>query len=173
MFSDHGMNLEENRRVDLATTLGRQGFQVVGQFTKNRRREVSIPAFGLCSYAAAYCGDDEVVPDVARGLTEITGVDFVVYKNGSEVVLESSRGSARIERHANSYRYVSVKGDPLELEATIRTLREQGKLDQRVSPRILYGSSRQARIAILMRWRTSTRRSLHHASSIRRIFSLV
>jgi Type I phosphodiesterase / nucleotide pyrophosphatase len=130
MFSDHGMNLEDNSRVNLATTLGRQGFQVVGQFTKNKRREVSIPAFGLCSYAATYCGDDEVVPDVARGLTEVTGVDFVVYKNGSEVVLESSRGSARIERNANSYRYVSVKGDPLELEATIRTLREQGKLDQ-------------------------------------------
>src|ERR1700741_1056649 len=40
MFSDHGMNLEENRRVDLASTLQRRGFQVV------------IPAFGLCSYAA-------------------------------------------------------------------------------------------------------------------------
>src|SRR5918996_3868821 len=40
MFSDHGMNLEENRRVDLMTTLRRKGFRVV------------IPAFGLCSYAA-------------------------------------------------------------------------------------------------------------------------
>src|SRR5918996_818888 len=29
MFSDHGMNLEENRRVDLMTTLRRKGFRVV------------------------------------------------------------------------------------------------------------------------------------------------
>src|SRR5215218_7040137 len=50
MFSDHGMNLEENRRVDLASTLRRKSFQVV------------IPAFGLCSYAAIYCGDDQRIP---------------------------------------------------------------------------------------------------------------
>src|SRR5215216_3361797 len=35
MFSDHGMNLEENRRVDLKSTLARHGFQAV------------VPAFGL------------------------------------------------------------------------------------------------------------------------------
>src|SRR5918993_2217904 len=43
MFSDHGMNLEENHRTALASTLQRKGYDVV------------IPAFGLCSYAAAYC----------------------------------------------------------------------------------------------------------------------
>jgi hypothetical protein len=122
MFSDHGMNLEENRRVDLATGLGRQGFRVAGQFTQNRRREVSIPAFGLCSYAAAYCGDDEVVPDVARILIEIPGVDIVVYKDGNEVAVESSRGSARIQRRNGSYRYLRTNGDPLELEPIVKRL---------------------------------------------------
>jgi hypothetical protein len=130
MFSDHGMNLEENRRVNLSTTLAKQGFRVVGQFTKNRKRELSIPAFGLCSYAAAYCGDEEVVPVAARGMVEIPGVDFVVYKYGACVELESSRGRARIERRDDSYRYVNTKGDPLELEATISLLRDEGMLDQ-------------------------------------------
>jgi hypothetical protein len=130
MFSDHGMNLEENRRVDLATTLGKQGFQVVGQFTRNKRRELSIPAFGLCSYAAAYCGDGEVVPQAARALLETKGVDFVVYKNGTEVLLETSRGRARIERREDRYRYVNTNGDPLELESTIKSLRDEGKLDE-------------------------------------------
>src|SRR5215217_1084856 len=73
MFSDHGMNLEENRRVALASTLQRRGFKVV------------IPAFGLCSYAALYC-DEDVIPEVARASAEVNGVDFAVYKDAAEVV---------------------------------------------------------------------------------------
>ena len=108
MFSDHGMNLEENRRVPLTEALVRRGFQVV------------IPAFGLCSYAALYCRDTDVIPEVARASAEITGVDFAVYKDGGDVVVESERGQARIERRldgdAASYRYVMVSGDPLRLK---------------------------------------------------------
>ena len=104
MFSDHGMNLEENRRIPLASTLSRRGFKVV------------IPAFGLCSYAALYC-DEDVIPEVARTSAEVTGVDFAVYKDAAAVVIESSRGQARIEYEAatDSYRYVMVSGDPLQL----------------------------------------------------------
>ena len=104
MFSDHGMNLEENRRIPLASTLRRRGFKVV------------IPAFGLCSYAALYC-DEDVIPEVARTSAEVTGVDFAVYKDAAAVVIESSRGQARVEYEAasSSYRYVIVSGDPLQL----------------------------------------------------------
>lgn len=104
MFSDHGMNLEENRRVPLASTLRRRGFRVV------------IPAFGLCSYAALYC-DGDVIPEVARASVEMTGVDFAVYKDATNVVIESSSGQARIEYEAatDSYRYSIVSGDPLQL----------------------------------------------------------
>ena len=107
MFSDHGMNLEENRRADLKSTMARRGFEVV------------IPAFGLCSYAAVYCRDDQRIPEMATALAEITGVDFAVYKDGNEVVLESDRGRARIKFQPdnNSYQYSSVSGDPLELGA--------------------------------------------------------
>src|SRR5258705_13012812 len=109
MFSDHGMNLEENRRVNLATSLRRQGFQIVPRLTGKRRLALSIPAFGLCSYAAIYCEDNEFVPEAASGITKTPGIDFVVYRDGLEVVLESSQGTARIERRANgqtvSYRY--------------------------------------------------------------------
>ena len=130
MFSDHGMNLEENRRVDLATMLRKQRFRVVGQFTHDRKHEISIPAFGLCSYAAAYCGDEMLVPEAARAIVETRGIDFVVYKDGDEVALESSRGHARIQRREDRYRYVNTNGDPLELESTISNLRENGKLDE-------------------------------------------
>jgi hypothetical protein len=105
MFSDHGMNLEENRRVDLASTLQRRGYRVV------------IPAFGLCSYAALYCQDDQRIPEIAAASVEVTGIDFAVYKEGSEVVVESTRGRARVayDPDMDSYRYSMVSGDPLEL----------------------------------------------------------
>jgi len=105
MFSDHGMNLEENRRANLASTLQRRGFRVV------------IPAFGLCSYAALYCQDADQIPEVARASAEVTGIDFAVYKDTGGVVIESDRGRARIEyQPANeTYRYVKVSGDPLQL----------------------------------------------------------
>lgn len=105
MFSDHGMNLEENRRVDLASALQRRGFRVV------------IPAFGLCSYAAIYCQDDQRIPEIAAASVEVTGIDFAVYKDVQEVVVESGRGRARIKYDpvVDSYRYSIVSGDPLEL----------------------------------------------------------
>jgi hypothetical protein len=105
MFSDHGMNLEENRRVNLATMLRQRGFAV------------SVPAFGLCSYAAVYSHDDQRIPEIARAIAELTGVDFAVYKSDTAVVVESDRGQARIEYTpgTESYRYVNVSGDPLDL----------------------------------------------------------
>ena len=103
MFSDHGMNLEENRRVPLRTELKRRGFEVV------------IPAFGLCSYVALYCRDDQRIPEVARASAEIKGVDFAVYKDGDEVVVESDRGRARIQSQEEGLQYLTATGDPLEL----------------------------------------------------------
>jgi len=103
LFSDHGMNLEENKRADLSSTLRRRGFEVV------------IPAFGLCSYAAAYCRDDQRIPEAARATAEIEGVDFAVYKDGDAVVVESDRGQARIDRGEEQLRYTTVTGDPLAL----------------------------------------------------------
>jgi len=105
MFSDHGMNLEENRRANLASTLQRRGFRVV------------IPAFGLCSYAAVYCQDADKIPEIARACTEVTGIDFAVYKDRAAVVIETDRGRARIEYQpaSESYRYLKLSGDPLDL----------------------------------------------------------
>ena len=111
MFSDHGMNLDDNRRVNLASTLRQQGFEFV------------IPAFGLCSYAAIYCQDTDRIPEVARASAEVNGVDLALYKDGSDVVVESARGQARVEYEpaTDSYRYVTVNGDPLELNSFANT----------------------------------------------------
>lgn len=129
LFSDHGMNLEENRRVDLTAQLQRRGFQVGSRLGGSKGRALSIPAFGLCSYAAVYCGDEQFVPEAARAIVEIAGVDFVVYRDGQAVTVEGQRGNARIDRRENSYRYVNKKGDPLELQSIVN---EDGFIDDSV-----------------------------------------
>ena len=130
VFSDHGMNLEENSRIDLVTHLRRKNFKVSSQL-KNNGRAVSIPAFGLCSYAAAYCGDEALIPETAEAVIEIRGVDFVVYRDGEGVTLRSSKGNARIERSDNDqYRYVPTSGDPLDLKAATDSLRAEGRMDE-------------------------------------------
>jgi hypothetical protein len=105
MFSDHGMNLEENQRVPLQSELKRRGFDVV------------IPAFGLCSYAAVYCRDEQHIPEVARASAEMKGVDFAIYRDGVEVVIESDRGQARIQSEGDGFKYLTATGDPLALGA--------------------------------------------------------
>jgi hypothetical protein len=129
LFSDHGMNLEENQRVDLVQHLRRKNFKFSGQL-KNGGRALAIPAFGLCSYAAVYSAQQELIPDAANALIEIPGVDFVVFRDEADVVLRSSRGQARIERNeGDRFRYLASTGDPLQLQPTIQTLQAEGKMD--------------------------------------------
>jgi len=81
---------------------------------RRRGLRVAVPAFGLCSYVAVYCGED-VIPETARAIVEVRGVDFACYNDGGEVVVESERGTARIAREGMNYRYRIVSGDVLEL----------------------------------------------------------
>lgn len=132
LFSDHGMNLQENRRANLATNLQRRGFAVRSNLGDRRKRAVSLPAFGLCSYAAAYCASAEIIQDVASALIEEPGVDFVVHRDGTDVLVMGNRGSARIERRINgdeAFRYSAILGDPLELHHIIASMKEAGEIE--------------------------------------------
>jgi hypothetical protein len=132
LFSDHGMNLEENQRVNLLTGLRSHGVTVLNKLAGNEKRAVSVPTFGLCSYAAAYCSRTEDIEAVADVMTEVKGVDFVVLRDEASVVLKSSRGSARIDQRVRdeivSYRYLSQEGDPLQL-ASVSNLVGTGEFD--------------------------------------------
>jgi hypothetical protein len=134
LFSDHGMNLQDNTRVNLATELRRKGYKLDPQFGAMDKRQVAIPAFGLCSYVALYCRDQEAVPDLGDHLSEVKGVDFSVSLDGSGgVLVKGAKGSALIEaRKKNdhvSYRYVPHTGDPLQLNQVLKSLSDEGKLD--------------------------------------------
>ena len=135
LFSDHGMNLRENRRIHLQTHLRDRGFTASGSFRAKSQSMVAIPAFGLCGYAAIYCGDEDAVADVANALVELEGVDFSIYKDGTEAVaLTGAKGVARVERKERSgetrYRYLTSDGDPLQLQPIVEVLKQAGKLDE-------------------------------------------
>jgi hypothetical protein len=134
LFSDHGMNLRENRRIHLKTHLRARGFTLSSHFLKGSPKTLSVPAFGLCGYAAIYCGNEDSVAEAASALVELEGVDFSIYKDGSEAVaVTGPNGIARIERKETngsvSYRYQTSEGDPLQLKPVIDLLRKAARLD--------------------------------------------
>ncbi|HYN85609.1 MAG TPA: alkaline phosphatase family protein [Pyrinomonadaceae bacterium] len=137
LFSDHGMNLEENRRVHLQSHLRRYGFEVTNDFRgRAGRARVSAPAFGLCSYAAVYCAEETAAAEVSHALSNLEGVDFSVRRGdeGRGVFVEGEKGAAVVERREGAdgrtlYRYGRVKGDPLALASVARELEEAGLAD--------------------------------------------
>jgi hypothetical protein len=142
------MNLQENTRVNLATELKRKGFKLDSQFGEMDKRQLAIPGFGLCSYAAIYCRDKEAVPELVNFLPEVEGIDFSVSLNGSSgVLVKGAKGSALIESRAENgntaYRYVPTDGDPLKLNDLLKTLADEGKLDDQgfASDETLYSAT--------------------------------
>ena len=135
LFSDHGMNLEENRRIPLQTQLRRHGIEVAGDLRrKSERPRISTPAFGLCSFASIYCADETDPAEVSAALAELEGSDFSVRREGDDVLVHGGRGRARIQRREDAsrgllYRYERLDGDPLELAPIMRELEEGGELD--------------------------------------------
>lgn len=136
LFSDHGMNLEENQRVHLQTQLRQCGYEITKRLRGRGSRSVAAPAFGLCGYAALYCADETAPAGVADALASLKGVDFSIFRDGSgAVMVKGARGTARIHRMSNGYgalyRYEQIDGDPLQLSPVVRSLGEDGQLDQR------------------------------------------
>jgi hypothetical protein len=136
VFSDHGMNLVENQRVPLQTHLARAGYEVVGDLRRPRgRRRVAAPAFGLCGYAALYCGDETDPAELAGALTTLEGVDFSAHREGEAVAVVGARGRARLRRERREgglfYAYEMLDGDPLALSETMASLRAERLLDER------------------------------------------
>jgi hypothetical protein len=138
LFSDHGMNLEENRRLHLQTHLRRSGYEVVSHMRRPRsKRRVSAPGFGLCGYVALYCGEETDRAELADALRELEGVDFSVHRDESDdaAIVTGARGRASIQRTqrdgATLYRYEQKGGDPLGLAEALSSLSREGQLDER------------------------------------------
>lgn len=135
-FSDHGMNLEENRRVHLQTHLRKRGYQLTDKFCERASRRVALPAFGLIGFSALYCADEEAAATLADSLVELEGIDFSLFREGKEVVgVRGERGAARIHRRQSDtgetfYRYEQLENDPLQLKEAASALRLAGEMDE-------------------------------------------
>jgi hypothetical protein len=134
LFSDHGMNLRENHRAPLKAHLQRRGFTFHSSLANATHKSLAIPAFGLCGYAALYCGKREAAADLAEALIELEGLDFSLYRDGAgAIVVTGPGGRARVEKKVNGgvrYRYVATDNDPLQLLPVMAALREKAELDE-------------------------------------------
>ena len=135
LFSDHGMTIQEIRRVHLQTHLRHRGYELTDHLNGTKgRRAVALPAFGLIGYAAHFC-DEETIPTLALDLAELEGVDFSIYRDGAKgMIVTGARGSARVQRREEeqarvSYRYEQMTGDPLQLAEIARGMSDDGLLD--------------------------------------------
>lgn len=132
LFSDHGMNLVENKRIGLRTHLRGCGYEYSSRLQANDPHLIAVPAFGLCGYAAIYCAEEETA-NIADCLATLEGVDFSVYREGGATFVKGARGAARIHRRECgcrvSYAYEQIEGDPLELAPVLQSLNEIGELD--------------------------------------------
>lgn len=136
LFSDHGMNLQENRRVHLQTHLSREGYTVTDRLINRAPGSIAIPAFGLCGYAALYCVEEEDAAVLADSLVSLEGVDFALHSDGGceSVIVTGASGTARIGRQQHGvithFRYERLTGDPLNLVHITQRLSEEGLLDE-------------------------------------------
>jgi hypothetical protein len=117
----------------MQTHLRRRGFCLTENLHLRKRHSISVPAFGLCGYAALYCAEEEAA-DVSDALIDLEGVDFAIHRDGaSAIVVRGANGAARIHRRkegeAVSFRYEPEgDGDPLQLAPVMRELQSAGKL---------------------------------------------
>lgn len=139
LLSDHGHNLRPSRRISLLEQLQRCGYRAGDRL--ETPQDVVVPEFGLVSCVAIYTRSPAAV---ARDVVGFEGVELACYaerpgpaadgadrvRRGRVMVL-SRDGRASIEREADSFRYVPVQGDPLELATVIEDLRLRGRLDGR------------------------------------------
>jgi hypothetical protein len=133
LFSDHGMNLQENRRSHMQTHLRQHGYKMTSHLNGHDRKSIAVPAFGLCGYAALYCADEETASTVSDSLVPLEGLDFAIHRDGeTAIMVKGARGTARIQRqengHGTLYRYQQIAGDPLLLGPIVRCLDEEGVL---------------------------------------------
>jgi len=129
LFSDHGNDMLESRRVPIETALEKAGFQARTRI--EGARDVVLPQFGLVGSAAAYVSPGHQA-NVAAVLRTVPGIDLVAFRDSEgRVHAWSANGRAVIESDSAMqwFRYTAVEGDPLELRPVVERLRVTGELD--------------------------------------------
>ncbi|MFQ5925954.1 MAG: hypothetical protein ACE5MH_00785 [Terriglobia bacterium] len=146
LFSDHGNSLLASQPVLLRAFLAEHGWRLTSAL--EGPRDVAVPAYGLIGFMAVYC-QPAAVPELARTLAEMEGVDFVVTTTDSGVAVRSRRGRAQLDwtPDAQQFRYRAEEGDPLVLAPLLAELGRAGKVtpDGYVADADLFAATAQHR----------------------------
>ncbi|MFW6078814.1 MAG: hypothetical protein ACODAE_04290 [Gemmatimonadota bacterium] len=129
VFSDHGSNFVTSRRAPIEDSLVSAGFRL--ERAIHEPNDVVVPRFGLVGSSFLYSAAS-AEPRLAEHLTDVPGVDLVMYEDeaGTVHVLDRAGRATITHREADDgYRYRPVTGDPLELEPALRRMRDAGELD--------------------------------------------
>ncbi len=144
LLSDHGINLVPSKRIPLPELLAQFGYQV--RKTLEGPNDVVVPEFGMVTSAAIYT---QSPASVAADVLGIEGIAAAYYLDANdEVVILTHSGRARISRSTpGRYRYLTERGDPLELLPIIDQLRQDGSVDSEgyIGDQILYEATREHR----------------------------
>jgi hypothetical protein len=114
IFSDHGNDFRQYRRVALKDPLRQAGFKFETKIKDDQ--SLVLPQFGLVGSAVLFTREKNE-ERLARVLATLEGIDFVTYERDGTVHVANRHGQATIEKRNDEYRYLAVKGDPLELLA--------------------------------------------------------
>lgn len=112
IFSDHGNDFRKYRRVGLKEPLRQAGFKLGNKIQDDQ--SVVLPQFGLVGSAVLFTRDKNE-ERLAGVLATVEGIDFVTYEQDGIVHVANRQGEATIEKRGDEYRYVAIKGDPLDL----------------------------------------------------------
>lgn len=126
IFSDHGNDYRNYKRVSLKSPLRRAGFKLEGGIRD--ARSVVLPQFGLIGCALMFTKEENEAR-LATVAAQVRGVDFAMYERAGIVRVVGRGGVALIERRDDRFRYLIESGDPLELKAVAADLTARGKAD--------------------------------------------
>jgi hypothetical protein len=126
IFSDHGNDFRAFRRAPVKAALKRAGFKRADSLRD--ARSVVMPQFGLVG-SAEFWTKEENEQRLAEVLAEVRGVEFAAYEQAGVVHVVGRAGRATLEERGARFRYRALKGDPLELNETLRVLNAEGRAD--------------------------------------------
>jgi len=112
IFSDHGNDFREYRRIALKEPLRQVGFTLGNRI--NDDQSVVLPQFGLVGSGVLFARDKNQ-ERLAGVLASLEGIDFVTYERKGIVHVANRDGEAMIEKRGDKYRYLATTGDPLDL----------------------------------------------------------
>src|SRR5262245_16669932 len=104
IFSDHGNDFREYRRVALKEPLRQAGFQLEKKIKNDR--SVVLPQYGLVGSGVLFTNEKNE-ERLAGVLATLKGVDFITYERNGLVHVANCRGDATIEKRGDEYRYLA------------------------------------------------------------------